>query len=334
MNYRSVLLPSALIITALALGGCEYSESPTVPVMPDLRLKPAALIPDDFSASPTVVEVKVPVASPQLRPFSVGNNVPAAQSGAAAIAAANVGATTQPTTDGFLNAIQYYDYAPGVVYTAITSPGYVTTISLRAGEKLITAAAGDTVRWLVDSVQSGSGESAQTLLLVKPRKAGLQTNLLITTDQRIYSLDLTSVDTGVYHTMIAWNYPFGDVVMIRNQVAAQQAAAQATVATGLDLSKANFNYWILRQKHTATPPWCPLRAFDDGRKTYIQFPPKVTVTEAPPLFVMGRNGDAQLVNYRVRGDWYIVDRLFDKAELRLGQTPQTIVAIVRADAKD
>ena len=171
-------------------------------------------------------------------------------------------------------------------------------------------------------------------MLVKPRKAGLQTNLLITTDQRIYSLDLTSIDTGVYHTMIAWNYPFGDVVMIRNQVAAQQAAAQATVATGLDLSKANFNYWILRQKHTATPPWCPLRAFDDGRKTYIQFPPKVTVTEAPPLFVMGRNGDAQLVNYRVRGDWYIVDRLFDKAELRLGQTPQTIVAIVRADAKD
>jgi type IV secretion system protein VirB9 len=334
MNYRSVLLPSALIVTALALGGCEYCETPTVPVMPDLRLKPAALMPDDFSASPTVVEVKVPVASPQLRPLGVGNNVPAAQSGAAAIAAANAGATTQPTTDGFLNAIQYYDYAPGVVYTAITSPGYVTTISLRAGEKLITAAAGDTVRWLVDSVQSGSGESAQTLLLVKPRKAGLQTNLLITTDQRIYSLDLTSVDTGVYHTMIAWNYPFGDVVMIRNQVAAQQAAAQATVATGLDLSKANFNYWILRQKHTATPPWCPLRAFDDGRKTYIQFPPKVTVTEAPPLFVMGRNGDAQLVNYRVRGDWYIVDRLFDKAELRLGQTPQTIVAIVRADAKD
>ena len=88
MNYRSVLLPSALIVTALALGGCEYSESPTVPVMPDLRLKPAALIPDDFSASPTVVEVKVPVASPQLRPFGVGNIVPAAQSGAAAIAAA------------------------------------------------------------------------------------------------------------------------------------------------------------------------------------------------------------------------------------------------------
>jgi type IV secretion system protein VirB9 len=58
------------------------------------------------------------------------------------------------------------------------------------------------------------------------------------------------------------------------------------------------------------------------------------VTEAPPLFVLGKNGDAQLVNYRVKGDWYIVDRLFSKAELRLGQAPQMVIAIVRADSKD
>jgi type IV secretion system protein VirB9 len=126
--------------------------------------------------------------------------------------------------------------------------------------------------------------------------------------------------------------------MIRNQVAQQQAqvqaAAQATVATGMDLAKANFNYLIVRQKNAPAPSWCPLRAFDDGRKTYIQFPPKVTVTEAPPLFVLGRKGDAQLVNYRVKGEWYIVDRLFDKAELRIGMSPQTVIGIHRADVKD
>src|SRR5208337_2347953 len=112
MNFRSVLLPSALIVTALALGGCEYCETPTVPVMPDPRLRPAALMPDDFAAAPKIVEVKVPVSSPQLRPIGTGNNAPAVQTGAAAIAAASAGATTQPTTDGFLNAIQYYDFAP------------------------------------------------------------------------------------------------------------------------------------------------------------------------------------------------------------------------------
>lgn len=334
MSYRGPLL-LYVSISFLALAGCDSCESPTVPVMPDLRLKPAALLPDDSDgAAPKVVEIKVPVPTPQLRPIAAGSTSKQPISGLAAVAAAKTGATVQPTADDFLNAIQYYDYAPGVVYTAVTSPGYVTTIALRPGEKLITAAAGDTVRWIVDSVQSGSGETSQTLLLVKPRKAGLQTNLLLTTDQRMYTLDLTSVDSGTYHTMIAWNYPFGDVVMIRNQVTERQAVSQATVAKGLDRSKANFNYWILKQKHTPTPPWCPLRAFDDGNKTYIQFPPKVAATEAPPLFVMGRDGDAQLVNYRVKGDWYIVDRLFDKAELRLGRSPQTIVAIVRGETQE
>jgi P-type conjugative transfer protein TrbG len=323
------------IPVVLNLAGCASDDSPSVVVMPDRRMVAAAPLPDDSDATaPHVVEVKVPIASPQLRPVIAGGSSAPPETGMGAIAAAKAGATTQPTSEGFLNAIQYYDYAPGVVYTAVTSPGFVTTIQLAAGEKLITAAAGDTTRWIVQSVDSGSGSGAQTLLLVKPRRAGLQTNLLITTDQRIYTLDLTSTDQAAYHTMIAWNYPFGDVVMIRNQAAQQQAQTQATIASGLDLAKANFNYLILRQRHTQTPPWCPIRAFDDGRKTYIQFPPKVSVTEAPPLFVLGRKGDAQLVNYRVKGDWYIVDRLFDRAELRIGEAPQTVIGIQRSDVQN
>ncbi|HXE53554.1 MAG TPA: P-type conjugative transfer protein TrbG [Tepidisphaeraceae bacterium] len=331
---------SVVLFLAMTLAGCESSsERPAELVGPDARLVPAHRQPSDTDeAIPKLVELKVPVPSPQLRTFAVRGRAVSPTTGPAAIAAAKAAATTQPTSDGFLNATQYYDYAPGVVYTAVTSPGFVTTIALRQGEKLLTAAAGDTTRWIVESVQSGSGSSAQTLLLVKPRRPQLQTNLIITTDQRVYTLDLTSTDQPVYHTMIAWNYPFGDVVMIRNHVAEEQAQAQAqsraTVALGVDLSKVNFNYLILKQKHCALPPWAPLRAFDDGHKTYIQFPPKAAVTEAPPLFVMGRHGDAQIVNYRVVGDYYVVDRLFDKAELRLGEAPQTIVGIQRADVRD
>jgi type IV secretion system protein TrbG len=322
---------NSLILVSLLLVGCESVETPSVVVLPDQRMVPAIRLPDDSADSmPRIVEIKVPVASPQLRPPGA-SVLPVTTTGTAAIDSAKAGATTQPRSDGFLNAIQYYDYAPGLVYTAVTSPGYVTTVSLAVGEKLLTAAAGDTTRWIVQSVDSGSGATAQTLLLVKPRRAGLQTNLVITTDQRIYSLDLSSTESSTYHTMIAWNYPFGDAVMIRNQVAQQQVQAQAILATGIDLMKANFNYLILKQKHARTPPWCPVRAFDDGRKTYIQFPPKVSVTEAPPLFVMGTHGDAQLVNYRVKGDWYIVDRLFDNAELRIGESPQSIIGIQRSD---
>ena len=335
MNRHPPLLWWLSACAMLAVGGCRSTDKPSVVVLPDQRLVPAMRVSDDLDAAPPkVVEVKVPVASPQLRPLAGSDKAAALTTGPAAIAAAKAGATTQPSTDGFLNAIQYYDYAPGVVYTALTSPGYVTTIALAPGEKLITAAAGDTTRWIVQNVDSRAGASSQTLLLVKPRRAALQTNLVITTDQRVYTLDLSSSDQPAYHTMISWNYPFGDVVMIRNQAAQQRGEAQATVATGLDLARVNFNYLILRQKHVQAPPWCPLRAFDDGRKTYIQFRPKVAVTEAPPLFVLGRKGEAQLVNYRVKGEWYIVDRLFDRAELRLGEMPQTVIGIQRADAKD
>ncbi len=67
-----------------------------------------------------------------------------------------------------------------------------------------------------------------------------------------------------------------------------------------------------------TPPWKPQRAFDDGEKVYIQFPPGIAQGELPPLFVIGAQGDGQLVNYRFRPPYYIVDRLFGAAELRLG----------------
>ncbi len=69
--------------------------------------------------------------------------------------------------------------------------------------------------------------------------------------------------------------------------------------------------------------------FDDGRQVYIQMPARIATTDAPPLFVVGRKGDVELVNYRVRGAYYIVDRLFSRAELRHGEKNQTVVRIVK-----
>jgi hypothetical protein len=81
----------------------------------------------------------------------------------------------------------------------------------------------------------------------------------------------------------------------------------------------------------SNPPWKPLRAFDDGEKVYIQFPPGIAQGELPPLFVIGAQGDGQLVNYRFRSPYYIVDRLFGAAELRLGGDKGDVVRIERTD---
>ena len=55
--------------------------------------------------------------------------------------------------------------------------------------------------------------------------------------------------------------------------------------------------------------------------------------ELPPLVVLGPDGKGELVNYRVRQNYYIVDRLFGAAELRLGGEHQQTVRIVRTDAR-
>jgi type IV secretion system protein TrbG len=105
----------------------------------------------------------------------------------------------------------------------------------------------------------------------------------------------------------------------------KRAEAAAPVDTGLQLSRLNFRYGI----EGDAEPWRPLRAFDDGSKVYIEFPRGIARGEMPPVVVLGSKGDAELVNYRTRQNYYIVDRLFAAAELRLGGDGAKKVRIVR-----
>ena len=45
--------------------------------------------------------------------------------------------------------------------------------------------------------------------------------------------------------------------------------------------------------------------------------------------LIGADKQVQLVNYRYLNGYYIVDRLIDVAELRLGEKNQTVVRITR-----
>jgi type IV secretion system protein VirB9 len=231
-------------------------------------------------------------------------------------------ATEEPAAQGFINAVQVYPYADGMVFHAYTAPGEVTDIALQPGEALGAVASGDTVRWVIGDTTSGTGDSKRTHVLVKPFTAGLATNLVITTDRRSYHLMLTSTPR-VAMAALSWTYPQDDLIALRKAV--EQKAAAAPVASGLALDDLHFGYALSGDQ----PDWRPLRAFDDGRQTFIEFPASLAVGEAPPLFVVDARGGAQLLNYRVQGRFYVVDRLFDAAELRLGTKHQQIVRISR-----
>ena len=62
-----------------------------------------------------------------------------------------------------------------------------------------------------------------------------------------------------------------------------------------------------------------------------RIPARLDQGEAPALFVIGRDGKSQLVNYRMSGAYYVVDRLFARAALRLGEKRQEVVKIARND---
>ncbi len=225
---------------------------------------------------------------------------------------------------GYVNAIQVWPFTDGALYQVYASPGRVTVVSLQPGEELVTVAAGDTVRWIVGDTSSGGGADLRVNVLVKPIRSGLKTNLVITTSRRTYLLELTSTEKA-WMASVSWDYPKDRMLALQRQ--AQAAQATTPVDTGLSLDKIRFRYAV----SGSNPPWKPLRAFDDGEKVYIQFPAGIAQGELPPLFVIGAQGDGQLVNYRFRAPYYVVDRLFGAAELRLGGDGGDVVRIERTD---
>lgn len=230
------------------------------------------------------------------------------------VGAANDAARIQPEDAGFENAIQLYAYSRGALFQIYTSPGHVTDIALQPGERLVgpgPVASGDTVRWMIGDTLSGSGDAQRVHILVKPTRPDLFTNLVINTDRRTYHLELRA-NPSVYMASVSWTYPEDELIALRRAEAEAQRATP--IADGIGLEALNFDYRISGDK----PDWRPVRVFDDGRRTLLEFPPDIAQGEMPPFFVIGEGGAAELVNYRVNGHYLIVDRLFHKAELRLG----------------
>ena len=234
--------------------------------------------------------------------------------------------SVEPSASSWVNARQVFLWSDGAIYHVYTQPGMITDIALQPGEALIAVAAGDTARWVIGDTTSGSGEDKRTHVLEKPFSTGLSTNLVITTDKRTSHLLLSSGPTGGM-AALAWNYPLDELVAVKRAEAAAEAAKP--IATGLGIEQMYFGYQISGDG----PSWRPLRAFDDGRQTFIEFPVTIGVDEAPPLFLIGTDGAAELVNYRMRGRFYVVDRIFDVAELRLGTRKQQVVRITRGGGK-
>ncbi len=323
-----------LPLLALPLAGCASQYHP-----PIIRYDDAAQATRMPDPPKPVQVVEVPKLLPlpgQLKALPARRAVrppPEVPDPTVRVTEANLAARIQPTRAGFINAVQVYPYSPGALYQVYTSPGEITDIMLQQGEKLVGSgpvAAGDTVRWIIGDTESGAGASKRIHILIKPTRPDLTTNLIVNTDRRTYLAELRSTP-ATYMASVSWDYPEDDLIALHRQNSA--AEDEAPVDAGLTLDALNFRYAIQPVKG-GTPPWLPNRAFDDGHRVYIAFPSGIGQGELPPLFVLGADGGPELVNYRVRQNWMIVDRLFAAAELRLGDKhSEQRVRIVRTDGR-
>jgi P-type conjugative transfer protein TrbG len=317
-----------VLIATMTLAGCTVFNPPQIsyddPQPAVLETEPPKPV--------EIVEVPKLLSLPgQLKPLTDSRVAPEPRNPRQRVERANAAARVQPTRSGYLNAVQVYPFQEGALYQVYGAPGQVTDIALQEGEELVGSgpvAAGDTVRWIIGDTESGSAAAKKVHILVKPTRPGLVTNLVINTNRRTYHLELRSTER-TYMASVSWLYPRDELIALRRRNAAAEAAAP--VETALDINNLRFRYTI----EGDDPPWRPLRAFDDGHKVYIEFPRGIAQGEMPPLFIVGPEGKtSELVNYRVRSNHMIVDRLFAAAELRLGDGgSERRVRIVRQDGR-
>jgi type IV secretion system protein TrbG len=244
--------------------------------------------------------------------------------GPTAIAAANADARARSQSDQFVGGVQVFAWEPGRVYEVWTAPLRVTTLTLGPGEAVVSKAAGDTVRWQIGETTSGQGPSQRAHVMVKPLERGLETNLVLTTTRRVYLLQLKSGAPEGFNAAVAWDlasvFPTGPEAS--DGEPRTKPDPLVTPAGPLDA-----RYRI--EPRGRRPRWTPASVVTDGVRTFLHFPPDLQTSEAPALFVLGPDGQAQTVNYRQQGGLWVLDRVFDRAELRLGDRRPQVVRITR-----
>ena len=243
---------------------------------------------------------------------------------------ANQVARVEPRREAYVNAAQVFTYSDAALFQIYAAPGQITDLALQPGENLVgdgALAAGDTTRWIIGETQSGAGAETRVHIILKPVSAGLRTNLVINTDRRTYHLELRST-AGPFLAAVRWRYPVDEARAAMSAREAESERRQALVLAAAAQTAApnlNFDYRIIGRAG-----WRPVRVYDDGRQTFIEFSADIARSELPPLFVKGAGGELELTNYRVQGARMVVDRLFGEAELRLRHgRGATVVRILR-----
>ncbi len=208
-------------------------------------------------------------------------------------------------------------YTPNEVYKIYCNEKKLTDIQLQPGEKILFCAGGDPQNLMIKQAQLTYKQQKQTHVYVKPLIKNLKTNLIINTNKHSYHLEIYSKPW--HNAIINWKYPKEEI----NSALQKQSKKLPDIDYEFkhQPSKFNIKYKIYtgifsKRKYT----WAPLAVFDDGYQTYLMMPPKMIAKDLkkPLLFIKEPNG-YNIIGYRIIKNYYVIDRLFEKAQLKMGK---------------
>jgi type IV secretion system protein TrbG len=300
---------------APAVAGTETGQAGTVAGAQ--QKEPSVVIltpPAPENTAPTVVHRDPPPPAERLAPqdFVEKKTVVMPITGERALKASGAwDATVNPAAMGKDGRV-VFTYGAGMP-VLVCAPLRICVIELERGEHVASAPyIGDSVRWDVSLETLGSGDQDTPLIILKPRDTGLDTSLFLATDRRSYYMRLIS-KTGPYTPMVAFEYPEDNEARLQEVVRQEQIRKETQITPVANPIDSIFYGYEIK----GDGPFRPIRVMDDGSKTYIQMSPENVHRELPSLVVEGPGG-RELVNFRVKDNYYIVDRIFDRAALLLG----------------
>jgi type IV secretion system protein VirB9 len=249
----------------------------------------------------------------------------AAEEGTPLVARQTAALEVKPKPEHYKGGAVVYPWLPNQVYQIFTAVEQLTNIRLEPGEELVAPpASGNTEAFEVRFTYSVEGGKQRAQVYVMPFAAGKHTTLFVNTSRRSYSFAVYSYQS-TFMPLVSFTYPLDMQAAVAARIAQRESDIPVGSVTDLD-----FNYVIIPHS-PHKPRWMPSLVFNDGVRTYIHFPSAGRASYAPVLFETNEKKERIIVNYRVKGAYYIVDRVLSRAELILDVNEGNIITIKRND---
>ncbi len=210
--------------------------------------------------------------------------------------------------------IKRYVYNPNQVYVFTGYYTYQSFIQFAADESIVNISLGDPRGWSLNP----SGNR----LFIKPIGKDATTHMTIITNKRIYFFELYAdfVEEQIRDKNISFaiyfHYPDTEpparagnsFIKLSENSKRKKDEIEELLKTPQNL---NFNYSI-----TGSRKIVPLKIFDDGEFTYMEF--RGINATVPAIYSVDLNRSESLVNYRVQGKYIVIERVESQFTLRYG----------------